>query len=137
MMSPRLWPINSAVPALERKVEDLFRPRDKFGCRFIILRSLSTLLSDGPTTRGFKISFGSCSLTMLKKKSKYCPFYKKSLQNIQYIYIYTLINTFVTFQKENLELLFLTPSSIDGVFSTSLLHSLLAALGKPLSSRNR
>lgn len=66
-MSPRRWLINSAVPALERKVEDLFRPRDKFGCRFIILRSLSTLLSDGPTTRGFKISFGSCNLTMLKK----------------------------------------------------------------------
>lgn len=130
MMSPRLWLINSAVPALERKVEDLFRPRDKFGCRFIILRSLSTLLSDGPTTRGFKISFGSCSLAMLKK-AKTVHFIKSLLT------IYTLINTFATIQKENLGLFFLTPSSFEGVFSASLLRSLLAALGKPLSSRNR
>lgn len=46
---------------------DLFKPRDKFGCRLIVLRSLSTLLSDGPTTRGLEISFGSCRLQILKK----------------------------------------------------------------------
>ncbi len=65
MGPPLYWQICSVLPALDRKVElveVVFRAGDKVGRRLMVLSSLSTLLSDGPTARGLEIVLSSFSL---------------------------------------------------------------------------